>query len=189
MGIIDFLFKTKSAFVPNLNETEYENWLNFASEGGTDAEWKQLKKENKWTFKEDPTTAFMQYEKEFRPAFEKYFDSAAKVKKDWLELYNANEYTGIKATLFEKTCLKNIEYYKVVFAIEEKHKKDHITSIEGSKRLAMLYKKQGRYEEAVSVCKEACILKAHEHSRMEKMIKKAGRIPTTEEMAIIAERQ
>lgn len=183
------LFKTKSAFVPNPNETEYENWLNFLSKGGTTEEWKQLIKENKWKFKKDPTTAFEQYEKEFIPAFKKYTDSAAQVKKDWLALYHTQKYTGIKAKLFEITCLKNIEYYKVVFAIEEKHKKDHMTSIEGSKRLAMLYENQGRYEEAISVCKEACILKAHEHNRMKKMIKKAGRIPTSEEMAIIEECQ
>lgn len=185
MGIIDLLFNTKSAFVPNPNETEYENWLNFVREGGTTAEWNQLKKENKWKFKKDPTTEFMRYEKEFRPAFKKYSDSAAKVKNDWLALYHSKNYTGIKAKIFEKTCLKNIEYYKVVFAIEEKYKEDHMTSIEGSKRLAMLYENQGRYEEAVSVCKEACILKAHEHSRMKRMIKKAGRIPTAEEMSLI----
>jgi hypothetical protein len=45
----------------------------------------------------------------------------------------------------------------------------------------MLYEKQGRFEEAVEVCKHAYSLGMDERNRMARMIKKAGRKPTQAE--------
>ena len=57
MGLFDKLFKAtteKKAFVPDLNKTEYDNWLDYLESGGTSDEWKKLIKENKWKFKKEP---------------------------------------------------------------------------------------------------------------------------------------
>ena len=52
-------------------------------------------------------------------------------------------------------------------------------------RLAMLYEKQGEYEKAAYISKEACALGIDERSRLIRMLKKAGRTPTAEETALI----
>jgi hypothetical protein len=49
----------------------------------------------------------------------------------------------------------------------------------------MLYEKQGRFEEAVEVCKQAYSIGMDERSRMVRMIKKAGRNPTQDEQRMI----
>ena len=56
------------------------------------------------------------------------------------------------------------------------------------KRLAMLYEKQGRYEESISVCTDALKSGAWGDGmrpRLARMIKKAGRTPTAEEMKLL----
>ena len=53
------------------------------------------------------------------------------------------------------------------------------------RRLALLYERQGEYEKAIEICKQACLYGIDEHNRLKRMIKKAGRIPTNQEMALI----
>lgn len=120
-----------------------------------------------------------------RSAFEDYDLSANIVKSKWSIIYNLKCYKGERADELEDLCLQNINAYKKLYKLEEKYKINHITVIEGSKRLAMLYEKQGRYEEAISVCKEACFYGVNERNRMARMIKKANRQPTPEENEII----
>jgi hypothetical protein len=55
-------------------------------------------------------------------------------------------------------------------------------------RLAMLYEKQGEFEKAAAVCKEACLLGIDESQRMLRVIKKAGRQPTAEELELMKDK-
>ena len=70
MGLLSKLFtKNAFSFQPDFSKTEYDNWLDYLSQGGTTEKWKFLKKEHKWTFKPDPVEKHMKHEKEFRPLF------------------------------------------------------------------------------------------------------------------------
>ena len=85
---------------------------------------------------------------------------------------------------FVKDCLSNIAAYKEMLRIDRKYGQKTATNIPALKRLAMLYEKQGRFEDAVNVCKQAYSLGMDERSRMARMIKKAGRKPTQEEQSL-----
>lgn len=193
MGILKSLFKEimkaaeEAKFTPDFSKTEYDNWLEFLSKGGSSEEWKALKKQNGWKFKRDPVDKHLKFEKEFRPIFNEYYASLQKIKKDWSVMYNLKEYSGKKAERFERECLHNIAVYKSMYSIETKYGEDHLTAVEGYKRLAMLYERQGNFEKAANVCKEAIQFSNLEDmkGRLAIAIKKAGRTPTAEESALI----
>ncbi len=191
MGIFKSLFKDvtkaekEAIFAPDFSKTEYDNWLVFLNKGGTSEQWKALKKQNGWNFKRDSVDKDFKFEKEFRPIFNEYYASVQTIKKIWSIMYNLKDYSGKKSEQIERECLHNIAVFKKMLAIENKYGKDHLTAVEGYKRLAMLYEKQEEYEKAAFICKEACILGIDERSRLIRMIKKACRTPTAEEMALI----
>lgn len=188
MGFFGFLNSKKGkVYIPDINKTEYENWLRFLGQGGTSQEWNKLKKENKWVFKNDPVKEDSQYEVKFRPLFNEYFNSAAKIKSEWSVISNEKVYIGNRVERFIELCKHNIEAYRKMVALENKYNKDHLQEAEGYKRLAMLYEKQGEIDKVISVCKEAI-----KHgdvksmpSRLLRMIKKLNREPTEEESTLI----
>ena len=188
MGFLSFLkSKNNRAFMPDFNKTEYENWLNFLEQGGTSQQWNNLKKENKWLFKKDSAKVNSQYEVKFRPLFNEYFDSATKIKSEWSVISSEKVYTGHRVELFIELCKHNIEAYRKMVELENKHNKDHLQEAEGYKRLAMLYEKQGEFDKAISICKEAIQqgdVKSMP-SRLIRMIRKLNREPTEEEVALI----
>lgn len=193
MGLFKSLIKEiikvveEAKFTPDFSKTEYENWLDFIDKGGTSEEWKALKRQNAWEFKRNPVDNHLKYEKEFRPIFNEYYASLQKIKKEWSVMYNLKDYSGKKAGSFERECLHNIAVYKLMYSIETKYGKDHLTEVEGYKRLAMLYERQGNFEKAASICKEAILFGNLEgmKGRLAIAIKKAGRTPTSEEIILI----
>lgn len=188
MGILDKLFKTtdlKKSFVPDFMLSEYDNWINFLDSGGTTKEWDELKSKNAWVFKRDTAKTFAHYRKELEPVSTKYFSILEKIQKDWSVLYNLKDYTGNLADIIEYECLEDIDYFKKMHEINIKYGESSPTNIPAFKRLAMLYEKQGKYEESVSICKQACSYGMDERSRMIRMIKKAGREPSEEELSLL----
>ena len=183
MGL--FSRKKQVNFTPNFKKPEYDNLLDFIDRGGSSKEWERLKKQNQWAFIESETEKFMRYQKEVKKVANAYYTQMKKIQEDWSTLYNFGAYTGFLAERFEKLCLANIANYKEMLIIDQKYGQKTATNIPAFKRLAMLYEKQGRFEEAVEVCKQAYSLGMDERSRMARMIKKAGRKPTQEELSII----
>ena len=186
MGLFG-LFLKKIRFSPNLKKTEYDNWLDFLDCGGTTAEWERLKKANNWSFREGEIEKFIRYENEVNEVANKYFELLGKIESAWSVLYNLKEYSGNLAFQLEQDCLTDIDYYKAMWAIDRKYGHKTATNIPAFRRLAMLYEKQGKFEDAIKVCKEACKLGMDERSRMARMIKKAGRTPTAAELKILGE--
>lgn len=187
MEFLKFLFTGKStdAFKPDFTKSEYDNWLDYISMGGTDKQWKSLKRENKWSFPKDSTEIFMEYQKESKPISDKYYALLEKIEKDWSTLYNLKEYTGTLAQKVEKECIDAINYFKKMHAIDIKYGESSPRNIPAFRRLAMLYERQGKYESSVDVCKQAISFDMDERARMLRMIKKAGRTPTAEEMKLL----
>ena len=176
--------KKHKTFAPNFMKSDYDNWMDFLGIGGTSQEWDLLKKQNKWSFAESDEEKYERYLKEVKCVADKYYNQLPKIQEGWSVLYNLGNYTGSLADKFEKDCLSNIESYKKMVVIDKKHGQKTATNIPAFKRLAMLYEKQGRFEESVEVCKQAIAYGMDERSRMARMIKKAGRKPTSEEQSI-----
>lgn len=199
MGFFKTLFNAimdAAQFQPDFSKSEYDNWLEFLSRGGTTKEWNELKKRNNWKWTEpqrEPKTKSRRisvarheaFERKFRPAFDNYYASAQKLKADWSKMYHSKDYGGKRADRFERDCLANIKAYRVMADIEDEFGEDHLTEVEGFKRLAMLYEKQGKFEKSASICKEAIKAGIDQSGRMLSMIKKAGRLPTEEETLLI----
>lgn len=188
MGIFNKLLKSivpQLSFVPNFELSEYDNWLNFLDSGGTTKEWESLKTQNRWKFRKSETEIFLQYQNEVKPVSDKYYSIMNKIQKDWSVLYNMKDYTGKLASKIEKECFEDIALYDKMREIDAKYGESSPINIPALKRLAMLYERQGRFEESVDICKKACSYGMDERSRMMRMIKKAGRTPTEDELSLL----
>ena len=188
MGILKSLFKEiikaaeEETFTPDFSKTEYENWLEFVDKGGTSEEWNKLISVNNWCFKDDE---FEKYQKEVKAVSDHYYYLLPLIQREWSVLYNLNSYNGKQAKEFEEMCLNAIGCYIEMHKIDLKYNEKTPLNAPAFTRLAMLYEKQGEYEKAAFVCKQACALGIDERSRLIRMLKKAGRAPTTEELSLI----
>lgn len=187
MGLLNLFLKksTYTNFTPDFQKTEYDNWLSFLDSGRTSKEWESLKSQNHWKFRSDDTEIFLRYQKELKSISDKYYSGMEKLQADWSVMYNLKDYIGKRATKYEFDCKRNIHLYKQMALIEKRNGEEPSKNIPAFKRLAMLYEKQEKFEEAIIVCKEACSYGMDERSRMIRMIKKAGRAPTTEELKLL----
>lgn len=189
MGLLKRIFKAVVnagiGFTPDFTKSEYDNWLEFLSIGGTTNEWDSLKRLNNWNFKKDDTAIYADYQKEIKTVSDKYYSLMEKIQRNWSILYNSKDYTGCLAAAFEKDCLEDISFYKKMHEIDLKYGESSPQNALAFRRLAMLYEKQGRFEESASICKEALLCGVNERDRMLRMIKKAGRSPTPEEETVL----
>lgn len=88
-----------------------------------------------------------------------YMESRANVIVGWKAL-NDN-YSDRKAKTYEDLCRKNISHYYIWIKEEMKNKNYQLpTQVDAFKYLAMLYEKQGKFKEAITVCDEAISAKA-----------------------------
>ena len=172
-------------FKPDFTKTEYENWLNFVSLGGTADKWEHQKQMHKWVFRESEIQIYMRYQSEVKAVADLYYTLMEKIQKSWSTLYNSKNYTGNLAHEFEKMCLDDIKYYKRMHAIDTKYGEKTPTNAPAFTRLAMLYEKQGQFEKSAAVCLDAIMLGIDERGRLLRMIKKAGRLPTAEETRLL----
>lgn len=168
------------------NDTEYEAWLNSYKNHHLDFDtWKSMSLAE---YAEDPLDKFAEYEQEMRPLWDKYLNDLNKIEKAWSRLYNSKQYTGAVADMLETACLRNIELYKKISQAENERGGTPPPNAPAFKRLAMLYEKQGLYEEAVLVCRDALDNGAHGDkmvNRFERMIKKINREPSADERQLI----
>ncbi|HJC49075.1 MAG TPA: hypothetical protein H9754_00600 [Candidatus Anaerostipes avistercoris] len=188
MGLLNFIFKKdkkKNDFSPDFNLSEYDNLLNFLDYGGNSDVWEIMKKENNWKFPKDSTEIFMEYQEEVRPISDKYYRLLKIIEKDWSALYNSKDYNSALSNKVERECIDAIECFKKMRAIDIKYGEMSPKNIPAFKRLAMLYERRSDYERAADICKQAIFLEMDERPRMLRMIKKAGRTPTDEEMELI----
>ena len=103
-------------------------------------------------------------------------------------MYNLKNYTGDRAEKFEQLCKDNIYLYKQMATIENSYGESSPPSAPAFKRLAMLYEKNKQYEKSISVCTDALLYGAYAENmkgRLARMIKKADRTPTDDELKLI----
>lgn len=129
-----------------------------------------------------------QYLKEVRNPRNNYQKNVRKIETKWSVMNNMKDFGGQRGKEFEKLCIQNIDDLRKYVEIEVKYKKELPTKAPAFKRLAMLYEKWKEYEKAASVCRMYLQLGMRPEkmdARMVRMIKKAGRTPTEEELKII----
>lgn len=187
MGFFSSIFKGSKhqVFTPDFNKSEYDNWLDYLDKGGTTEQWTILKKENKWKFPKDEVDKHMDYERELRPVFKKYSETVELIKHQWSDLYKSKNYNSKLASKIEKECYEAISYFEQVRNIDKRHNQPTMNGSPVYTKLAILYERRGDYEKGIEVCKMAIKVGMGEYGRMEKLIKKAGRTPTDEELELI----
>ena len=138
------------------NLTEYENWLNFISKGGTNDEWERLKKKNNWKFKASENEKFLKHQEELNPVSDKYYRQLEDViKPGWSEIYQSKDYNSDFAKFYEQECLENIKLFKEMVTTEKKNDDYLSKRVPAYERLAMLYERQHKYEKALVICEDA----------------------------------
>lgn len=188
IGIFKLLFAKptkKTIFTPDFSKSDYDNWLEFVSKGGTTEQWEALKSANNWKFKLADWEIYEIYRNEVKPFADPYYEYLTTIQNDWSAMYQLKDYNGKLAKKIEEDCYNAIEFYKKMKEIDLKYNEKTPTNIPPFERLAMLYERQQRYEDCIEICKEGCKYGMNQSGRMIKAIKKAGREPNEEEKALI----
>ena len=131
---------------------------------------------------------YQKYQAELEPISKKYYSQLEKIQNDWSVMYNLKDFSGVRAKRYEMLCRENIVMYKQMVSIDQRYGGTSPPNAPGFKRLAMLYEKQSKFEDAASVCMDALEYGAwgdNMQSRLVRMIKKSGRKPNAYELSLI----
>lgn len=118
-----------------------------------------------------------------------YYSGLEEIESMWSVLYNLKTYNGEKANVFEIKCRQNISALFEMLEINKKYGFDNTIPphVPSYVRLAMLYEKQERYEEAINVCVEAIRAgaindgnKGKMYGRLARLIRKSGIIVSSD---------
>lgn len=112
-----------------------------------------------------------------------YFDGLEELESMWSVMYNLKITTGEKADAFEAKCKDNINDLYKMLNIGRKCGYDSTMPprVPAYVRLAMIYEKQERYQDAINICAEAIKAgaindgsKGKMYGRLARLIKKSG---------------
>lgn len=141
------------------------------------------------------TNDFSHYDCNIRqPATDKYYTEMHQIEAMWAVMYNLKSYSGDKAAKIELLCKQNLISLEMMCDEQKKNGFDSSVppNVPAFKRLAMLYEKQERFDEAISICVSAIKIgatsdgsKGTMYGRLARMIKKAGRKPNKEELDLL----
>ena len=140
------------------------------------------------------------YTLQYQKIENQYYDSITKIDTLWSVLYNLKDFNGEKADKFEQICIDNINVFKKMYYDYWVPNNTHdLNCVPAYKRLAMLYEKQGRYDDAVRVCIDAIDHGAPNeygdggsgklYARLARMAKKAGLLEDDKIQYILRENQ
>lgn len=111
----------------------------------------------------------------------KYYKDMDQIEMMWSVLQNMKAFHGSEADSLENKCLESIDDFTYMSKINSKKGIANPKSAPCFIRLAMLYEKQERYEEAIQICASAIRSGAYDdhskgkmYGRLARMIKKAG---------------
>lgn len=84
-----------------------------------------------------------------------YYKGLGDIEERYSVLYNMGLIDGSEVDIFISMCKQNIREYRLFVELLKKEGLELPLSVPAYKRLAMVYEKQARYEEAISICAEA----------------------------------
>ena len=118
------------------------------------------------------------YSMQSNPYMDEYFSGMEEIESMWSVMYNLKIVHGEKADIFEQKCFQNINVFNHLSPDFTKS----IKSVPAYIRLTMLYEKQERYDEAITVCAEAIKRgyvidnsKGGMYGRLSRLIRKSGK--------------
>lgn len=127
-------------------------------------------------------------QKEENTVTDEYFFLMNKIEENWGILYNSKDYKSELSEIIKKDCLKSIDLYKKMITTDPMFMQSPPQNVPAYTRLAMIYEKRKEYDKAIEVCTDALLQGAWGNNmakRLERMIKKADRKPTKEELELI----
>lgn len=96
------------------------------------------------------------YTSKYQKMEDAYYGALPSLDTLWSVLYNTKDFNGKNAQKYEQICLDNIFAFKKIYSTYSvPYDVPLFDCVPAYRRLAMLYEKQGRYEEAVSICMDA----------------------------------
>lgn len=126
---------------------------------------------------------------------DKYYKGMDRIEAMWSVLQNLRIFTGEQADKFELECKKNINSFHRMIDYDMKKGMQTPKHAPCYMRLAMLYEKQERYEEAINICVMAIQAGAwDDHSsgkmygRLARLIRKSG-LQVSPDIMLLAERK
>lgn len=117
-----------------------------------------------------------------------YLKHMHRIEKEWSKLTKSKAFISDAAIDFEQYCEKNISEAHRIYELEKSRKSPSPPNMPVFTRLAMLYEKQERYDDAIRVCADALkigTININMPNRLLRMIKKAGREPTKYELNLV----
>ena len=141
---------------------------------------------------------YMEYNNDIQAIIKKYYTGVENIEAMWSVMHNLKITNGEKADLFEKACYENIDDLKALIDAEESinYPNDIPPHVPAFVRLAMLYEKQERYEEAINICGAAIKCgavndgsKGKMYGRLARLIKKSGISPSPEITSLLIEKK
>lgn len=141
---------------------------------------------------------YAEYNSDVQTISKKYYTGVENIEAMWSVMHNLKIANGEKADLFEKACYENIDDLKALIDAEESinYPNDIPPHVPAFVRLAMLYEKQERYEEAIKICGAAIKCgavndgsKGKMYGRLARLIKKSGISPSPEITSLLIEKK
>lgn len=118
-----------------------------------------------------------------RKYIDRYYKGLEEIESMWSVMYNLKITSGEKADIFETKCRQNLLDLLEMLKAQEQYGFDSSMPphVPAYVRLAMLYEKQEKYQEAIDVCVEAIKLgavndgnKGKMYGRLARLIRKSG---------------
>lgn len=137
----------------------------------------------------------MAYNSAHRFYADKYYKGLEDIESMWSVMYNLKIVNGEQADLFEEKCKENLTHLYQMLDANKKYGFDSSVPphVPAYVRLAMLYEKQERYQDAINICVEAIKAgavsdgnKGKMYGRLARIIRKSGINVSDEVLALSA---
>ena len=119
------------------------------------------------------------YNNDLNAKSSKYFSTLQEIESMWSVMYNLKLMSGEKADAFEVKCKENI--VELYYMLDASKKAKFDSSVPAYIRLATLYERQERYQDAINICVDAIKAgaiddgsKGKMYGRLARLIRKSG---------------
>lgn len=115
------------------------------------------------------------------PYADSYYNNMEQIEVMWSVIQNLRAFNGDQAYQLEALCRQNITEYLKLSQFDKNHDIEPPHHAPCCVRLAMLYEKQGRYEEGINLCADSIKAGAYAdgskgqmYGRLARLIRKSG---------------
>ncbi len=117
------------------------------------------------------------HDKKYEDAMDLYFGNMEKLQTNASILYNLGVTDGEKMDELIKLCYRNIEQFKIACGQWKRYGESIPPSCPAFERLAIIYERQGKFDDAIKICIEAIktgLSESDYKKRIARLLKKSG---------------